>query len=56
MEPRRSPTNIMKGVIFMPFHFVECAANILTNTALDPFAKMPEFKACAVKIEKIKEA
>ena len=47
---------IKKGVIFIPFHFVECAANILTNNALDPTAKIPEFKACACKIEKIKEA
>jgi formate dehydrogenase major subunit len=42
--------NIMKGVIFVPFHFAECAANMLTNPALDPFAKMPEYKACAAKI------
>ena len=42
--------NIMKGVIFIPFHFAECSANMLTNPALDPFAKMPEFKACAAKI------
>ena len=40
----------------MPFHFVECAANNLTNNALDPLAKIPEFKACAVRIEKIAEA
>lgn len=40
------------GVIFIPFHFVESAANLLTNDALDPEAKIPEFKACAVKIEK----
>ncbi|MHB8134311.1 MAG: formate dehydrogenase subunit alpha [Anaerolineaceae bacterium] len=40
------------GVIFIPFHFVEAAANLLTNEALDPEAKIPEFKACAVKIEK----
>ncbi len=42
--------NIMKGVIFVPFHFAECSANMLTNPALDPFAKMPEFKACAAKV------
>ncbi|WP_424359548.1 formate dehydrogenase subunit alpha [Methanocella sp. MCL-LM] len=42
--------NIMKGIIFIPFHFHECSANILTNPALDPFAKMPELKACAAKI------
>ncbi|HNQ30830.1 MAG TPA: molybdopterin dinucleotide binding domain-containing protein, partial [Methanolinea sp.] len=48
--------DIMKGVMFMPFHFKECAANVLTNNALDPIAKIPEFKACAVKVEKIAEA
>ena len=47
--------NIKKGVVFMPFHYAECAANILTNNALDPVASIPEFKACAVKIEKIPE-
>jgi formate dehydrogenase alpha subunit len=45
--------DIKKGVVFIPFHYVECAANILTNNALDPVAKIPEFKACAVRIEKI---
>ena len=44
-----------QGVIFIPFHFVEAAANLLTNDALDPEAKIPEFKACAVKIEKVSE-
>jgi formate dehydrogenase alpha subunit len=44
---------IRKGEVFIPFHYVECAANILTNNALDPVAKIPEFKACAVRIEKI---
>ena len=42
------------GVIFIPFHFVECAANVLTNPALDPKAKIPEFKVCAAKLEKVK--
>lgn len=39
------------GVVFIPFHFAEAAANILTIDALDPQAKIPEFKACAVKLE-----
>lgn len=39
------------GVIFMAMHFAEAAANLLTNDALDPQAKIPEYKACAVKIE-----
>ena len=40
------------GVIFMTFHFHEAAANLLTNSAVDPVAKIPEFKVCAVKVEK----
>jgi formate dehydrogenase alpha subunit len=38
------------GVVFIAFHFVEAAANLLTNDALDPQAKIPEFKACAVQV------
>jgi formate dehydrogenase major subunit len=45
--------SIRKGEVFIPFHYVECAANILTNNALDPVAKIPEFKACAIRIEKL---
>jgi formate dehydrogenase alpha subunit len=52
----RVTKNIKKGVVFMPFHYKECAANVLTNNALDPVAAIPEFKACAVRIEKIAEA
>ena len=40
-------------VVYMDFHFAESAANILTNPALDPVAKIPEFKVCAVRIEKV---
>ncbi len=54
--PAKVTPDIMKGVTFMPFHFAECAANILTHNALDPIAKIPEFKACSVRIEKITEA
>jgi formate dehydrogenase alpha subunit len=39
------------GVVFIPMHFVEAAANLLTIDALDPIAKIPEYKACAVRIE-----
>jgi formate dehydrogenase major subunit len=53
--PAKVTPDIMKGVTFMPFHYKECAANVLTNNALDPIAKIPEFKACAVRIEKIPE-
>ncbi len=42
-----------KGTVFMPFHFAENAANNLTNPALDPVSKIPEFKVCAIKIEKV---
>jgi len=41
------------GVVFMTFHFKEAAANLLTIDALDPIAKIPEFKVCAVRVEKI---
>jgi len=44
---------IPKGTVFIPFHYVEAAANFLTNPAVDPVAKIPEFKACAVKISKV---
>ncbi|MBY5979687.1 formate dehydrogenase subunit alpha [Ferrimonas balearica] len=38
------------GVVFVPFHFVEAAANVLTNPALDPEAKIPEYKVCAARV------
>ena len=41
------------GVIFIPFHFAEAAANVLTNPALDPIAKIPEYKVCAVRLEPV---
>jgi formylmethanofuran dehydrogenase subunit D len=41
-----------KGLVFVPFHFHEIAVNRLTNAALDPVAKIPEFKVCAVKVER----
>ncbi len=41
------------NVAFIPFHFVEAAANKLTIDALDPTCKIPEFKVCACKIEKV---
>jgi formate dehydrogenase alpha subunit len=40
------------GVISMTFHFAESPTNALTNTALDPVAKTPELKVCAVRVEK----
>ncbi len=47
----RSDANIQENMIFIPFAFVEAAANLLTNPQLDPFAKIPEFKFCAAKAE-----
>ena len=40
------------GVVSMTFHFAETPTNVLTNSALDPVAKIPETKVCAVHIEK----
>jgi formate dehydrogenase major subunit len=47
----RVTDKIAPGIIFMPFHFAEEAANRLTNPALDPIAKIPEFKVCAAAIK-----
>jgi len=43
---------VEEGSLFAPFHFAEAAANRLTNDALDPVAKIPEFKVCAARLEK----
>jgi formate dehydrogenase major subunit len=40
------------GVVFIPFAYVEAAANLLTNPKLDPFGKIPEFKFCAARVER----
>jgi formate dehydrogenase major subunit len=40
------------GTLFIPFHYAVAAANVLTHSALDPTAKIPEFKVCAVRIQK----
>jgi formate dehydrogenase major subunit len=47
----RQDDAIPDGVVFIPFAYVEAAANMLTNPALDPFGKIPEFKFCAAKVE-----
>ena len=49
-------SNIAKGWLFMPFHFHEGPANMLTNDALDPTAKIPELKVCAAKVKKAKRS
>lgn len=51
--PVKQTDIVVKGSIFIPFHFAEAAANLLTNNVIDPIAKIPEYKVCAVKIEKI---
>ncbi|MGB8338374.1 MAG: formate dehydrogenase subunit alpha [Burkholderiales bacterium] len=48
----RADSNTPRGTVFIPFAYVEAAANLLTNAALDPFGKIPEFKYCAVKVER----
>jgi len=48
----RSDRDVPENMIFMPFCYAEAAANILTNPALDPFGKIPEFKFCAARISK----
>ena len=42
----------VEGTVFIPFHYAAGAANFLTNSALDPVAKIPEYKVCAVKLSK----
>ena len=49
----RSDDGVPEGVLFIPFAYVEAAANVLTNPTLDPFGKIPEFKYCAVKAEHV---
>jgi predicted molibdopterin-dependent oxidoreductase YjgC len=49
----RATSRIRPGVVFIPFHFAEAAANALTHAALDPTAKIPEYKVCAVKVEPV---
>jgi formate dehydrogenase major subunit len=50
----RQDDAIPDGVVFIPFAYVEAAANLLTNPALDPFGKIPEFKFCAAKVEAVR--
>ncbi|MBQ66963.1 MAG: formate dehydrogenase subunit alpha [Marinovum sp.] len=50
----RADRSVAEDMVFLPFAFVEAAANILTNSAVDPYGKIPEFKFSAVKVEKAK--
>lgn len=51
----RLTERIRPGVVFIPFHYAEAAANALTHAALDPVAKIPEYKVCAVRVEPVGE-
>jgi formate dehydrogenase major subunit len=48
----RADRAVATDMVFLPFAYVEAAANLLTNAALDPYGKIPEFKFSAVKVEK----
>ena len=50
--PAKVGSRVETGVLFIPFHFWEAAANVLTNPATDPTAGIPEFKVCAVQLER----
>lgn len=55
VAPARITLGIRPDTVFMPFHWYgEGRANTLTNPALDPTSRMPEFKACAVRVEAVK--
>ena len=47
----RISDELKPGTIFIPFHYAEAAANMLTNSSLDPAAKIPEYKVCAVNVD-----
>ena len=51
MVTGRSP----EGTVFIPFHFAEAAANVLTDNRIDKRAKIPDYKVCGVKIERAAE-
>ncbi|PLS21903.1 formate dehydrogenase subunit alpha [Neptunicoccus cionae] len=52
----RADRAVAEDMVFLPFAYVEAAANILTNSALDPYGKIPEFKFSAVRVEKAEDA
>lgn len=49
----RSDRSVPEDMVFLPFAYVEAAANILTNSAIDPYGKIPEFKFAAVRAEAV---
>ncbi|MEM1007290.1 MAG: molybdopterin dinucleotide binding domain-containing protein, partial [Pseudomonadota bacterium] len=52
----RADRAVAEDMVFIPFAYVEAAANILTNSAIDPYGKIPEFKFSAIRVEKIEGA
>ena len=48
----RADDGTPRGAVFVPFCYYEAAINRLTNAALDPFAKIPEFKYCAIRVQR----
>ena len=50
----RSDRDVSSGMVFIPFAFAEAPANTLTNPQVDPIGKIPEFKFCACRVEKVK--
>ncbi len=51
----RADSDVPVGMVFMPFCYAEAAANLLTNPALDPTGKIPEFKFCAARVSPVEE-
>ncbi|MBV9589640.1 MAG: formate dehydrogenase subunit alpha [Hyphomicrobiales bacterium] len=49
----RADRDVPQNMVFMPFCYAEAAANLLTNPALDPFGKIPEFKFCAARVTRV---
>ena len=52
----RADAAVPSGMVYMPFCYAEAAANLLTNPELDPVGKIPEYKFCAAKVERIADA
>jgi len=48
----RITKKVYRGLVFIPFHYREAAANLLTNDALDPVCKIPEAKVCSIRIDR----
>ena len=49
----RADRAVSEDMVFVPFAYVEAAANVLTNPSIDPYGKIPEFKFAAVRVEKV---